>query len=105
MGPLLLNVFVNDTDEGIDCILSKFSHNTKQSGVVDMPEAWDATQRGLGKPKEFVHENLIKFNQAKGKVLHLVQGNSGINGARDMEGSRAALPRRTSGYCWTRGWA
>ena len=48
---VLFNIFINYIDEGIDCTLSRFSHNTKQSGVVDVPEAWDTTQRDLGKLK------------------------------------------------------
>jgi len=35
---VLFNIFSNDTDSRIKCILSKFEDDTKWSGAVDMPE-------------------------------------------------------------------
>jgi len=43
----LFNIFINDTDSGINCILSKIVIDANLCSAVDMVEGWDAIQRNL----------------------------------------------------------
>ncbi|KAJ7407267.1 rna-directed dna polymerase from mobile element jockey-like [Willisornis vidua] len=50
--------------------------DTKLCGAVNTLEGRDATQRDLDRLERWANANLIKFNQAKCKVLHWHRGNS-----------------------------
>ena len=76
LGQVLFNIFINHINDEIECTLSKFADDTRLRGAADTIEGRDTIQRVLGRLKRWAYKNLMSFEKAKYKVLHLGRGNS-----------------------------
>ncbi|PKU48758.1 rna-directed dna polymerase from mobile element jockey-like [Limosa lapponica baueri] len=74
LGLVLFNIFVGNMDRQGLSHLSKFAGDTKLCHVANMLEGRDILQRDLDRLERWACVNLMKFNKAKCKVLHMGQG-------------------------------
>ena len=91
---VLLNIFAGNMNSGIERTLSKFAYYTKLSGAVDMLWGSSLIQRDLNRLEMWAHAYLMKLNNIKYKILHLVRAISSTNTCWVGNSLRAALWRR-----------
>ena len=69
MGPVLLDIFTDDPDKEIECILRNFSDDTKLGGNVNLPGGRKALQRSLDKVDHRAEVSGMKFSKTKCQVF------------------------------------
>ncbi|RMC13043.1 hypothetical protein DUI87_10573 [Hirundo rustica rustica] len=74
LGLMLFNIFIGDMDSGFQCTLSEFIDDTQVCDAVNTLEGRNNTQRDLVRYERWAQVILMRFNNAKCEVLHLVWG-------------------------------
>lgn len=70
LGLALFNFFVVTWTVGLNALISKFA-DTRLCSTVDMLEGRDTVRKDLDRTMSWGCVNLMKFNMAKDRVLHL----------------------------------
>ncbi|GAB0179754.1 mitochondrial enolase superfamily member 1 [Grus japonensis] len=76
LGPVLLNVFINNLDVGLEGGV-RFADDTKLGRAVDSIRCGEALQRGLDRLENWAITSCMRFNKGKCQILHLGRGNPG----------------------------
>ena len=86
LGPLLyiyiyicIHIYINDLEENVAGLISKFADDTKIGGVADSDEDCQRIQQDIDRLENWAEKWQMEFNPDKCEVMHFGRSNSGGN--------------------------
>ena len=78
LGPLLFIVDINDLEENVAGLISKFADDTKIGGVVDSEEDCQRIQQDINRLETWTEKWQMEFNPDKSEIMHFGRMHVGI---------------------------
>ena len=79
LAPLLFIVYINDLEENVGGLISKFADDTKIGGVSDSARDCQKIQQDIDRLETWAQKWQMAFNPDKREVMHFGGSNLGVN--------------------------
>ena len=76
LGPLLFVIYINDLEENVIGLISKFADNAKVGGIADSNEDCRRIQQDIDRLETWVERWQMEFNPDKCEVIHFGKSNT-----------------------------
>eukprot|EP00061_Rhincodon_typus_P002278 g17064.t1 len=75
LGPLLFVIYINDLDENVQSMISKFADDTKIVRIMDSEEGYQKLQQDLDQLGKWAEKVQMEFKIDKCELLHFGKSN------------------------------